>query len=178
MVFSQAYTEMQLQASSRCNLDGQRPYPSQCMEIYLLQLAQQKAKQKEATVFSQLVDIFDWKLTRKQQKAYLKALSLGFTIVLTDLSKTILWASHSFLGMTGYTTTEAVGQTPAFLQGDQTSRETVKRIREELQQAMSVKVDLINYRKNGEAYVCRIAIDPLCNSQGELTHFLAVESAV
>lgn len=178
MVFSQAYTEMQQQASSRCNIDGQRPYPSQCMEIYLLHQAQQKARKKEATVFSQLITIFDWKLTPKQRKAYLKALSLGFTLVLTDPSKTILWASHSFLSMTGYTTNEAVGQTPAFLQGEQTSREAVRRIRENLRQAMSAKADLINYRKGGEAYVCRIAIDPLRNSQGELTHFLAVESAL
>ncbi|ARK11269.1 PAS domain-containing protein [Fibrivirga algicola] len=178
MVFSQAYTEMLQQASRRCNAEGKRSYPSSCMEIYLLQQAQQKAKRKEETVFGQLTDIFDWKLTRRQRKTYIKALSLGFTLVLTDLSKTILWASHSFLSMTGYTTAEAVGQTARFLQGEQTSAVDIKRIRDNLRQMMPVKADLVNYRKSGEAYTCRIQIEPMHNSQGELTHFLAIESAV
>lgn len=178
MVFSQAYTEMLNQANSRCNLDGQRSYPAPCLEIFLLSHAEQRAKLKEANVFSQLVDIFDWKLTRKQRRTYLKAHSLGLTLVLTDLSKTILWASHSFLNMTGYSTAEAVGRTPKFLQGDETSDDEIARIRRHLKQATSVKADLINYRKGGDTYTCRIAIDPLRNSQGELTHFLAIEKEV
>ena len=178
MVFSQAYTEMLNQANSRCNLDGQRSYPAPCLEIFLLDHAEHKAKQKEATVFGQLVEIFDWKLTRKQRRTYLKALSLGLTLVLTDLSKTILWASHNFLSMTGYASAEAVGQTPAFLQGTETNRAELARIRRHLKQAMSIKADLLNYRKGGEPYTCRVAIEPMRNSQGELTHFLAIEKQV
>lgn len=178
MVFSQAYSEMLNQANSRCNGEGQRSYPAPCLEIFLLNHAEQRAKQKEATVFGQLVDIFDWKLTRKQRRTYLKALSLGLTLVLTDLSKTILWASHSFLSMTGYATAEAVGRTPRFLQGEDTNAEDIARIRRHLKQAISVKADLLNYRKGGHTYTCRVAIDPLRNSQGELTHFLAVEQTV
>ncbi len=117
-------------------------------------------------------------MTRKQRTTYLNVLDLGSTLVLTDLSKTILWASHSFLSMTGYTTAEAIGQTARFLQGEQTSRGEVNRIREQLSQAMPVKTELTNYRKGGETYVCRIDIAPLHNSKGELTHFLAIESAV
>ncbi|MEZ0539392.1 PAS domain-containing protein [Fibrella arboris] len=178
MIFSQAYADMLQYSHSRCHTDGQRTYPSPCLEIYLLQQAQQKAKRKESTIFGQLINIFDWNLTRKQRKAYVQALSTGYTLVVTDLSKTILWASHSFLSMTGYTTSEAVGQTPAFLQGEQTSQTDLVRIRERLRRAVPVKADLINYRKGGEPYICRVEIAPLRNSQGELTHFLAVESAV
>ncbi|CCH00324.1 hypothetical protein FAES_2315 [Fibrella aestuarina BUZ 2] len=178
MVFSQAYTEMINRANSRCNLDGQRSYPLPCLEIFLLDQAEKKAKVKEATVFGQLIDIFDWKLTRKQRKTYLKALSLGMTLVLTDLSKTILWASHSFLSMTGYTTAEAVGRTPKFLQGADTSHSELSRIRKHLRQATSIEASLVNYRKGGEPYQCQVSIDPLRNSQGELTHFIAIESEV
>ncbi|RYF49087.1 MAG: PAS domain-containing protein [Cytophagaceae bacterium] len=178
MVFSQVYSEMQQQAIRPSTTDGQRSFPSPCMEIYLLTQAQQKAKRKEATVFNQLAAIFDWRLTRKQRKDYLQALNLGFTLVLTDQSKTILWASHSFLSMTGYTTNEAVGQTPKFLQGERTSPTELSHISRQLHKRLSVKADLVNYRKNGEAYVCRTTIDPLHNSRGEFTHFLAVESEV
>ncbi|MBO0951587.1 PAS domain-containing protein [Fibrella forsythiae] len=178
MIFSQAYSDMQQQAGRSNNLDGQRSFPAPCMEIYLLTQAQQKARRKEAGIFGKLATIFDWQLTRKQRRDYLQALNQGFTLVLTDSSKTVLWASHSFLTMTGYTTSEAVGQTTKFLQGEQTSSTELNRINSQLQKRMPVKADLVNYRKNGEAYVCRLEIEPLRNSQGEFTHFLAVEMEV
>jgi PAS domain S-box-containing protein len=175
MVFSQAYTEMLNQANSRFNMEGQRAYPAPCLEIFLLSHAEQKAKLKEATIFRQLIDIFDWKLTRKQRRTYLNALSAGMTLVLTDLSKTILWASHSFLAMTGYATAEAVGQTPRFLQGEATDTDELARVRRQLRRAAPVEADLVNYRKGGDTYLCHVSITPLHNGQGELTHFIAVE---
>jgi PAS domain S-box-containing protein len=178
MVFSQAYTEMVNQANSRYNIDGQRSYPAPCLEIFLLDHAGQKARQKEASVFGQLIDIFDWRLTRKQRRTYLKALDTGLTLVLTDLSKTILWASHSFLAMTGYTTAEAVGQTPRFLQGEATDTHELTRIRQQLRHEHPVEADLVNYRKGGDTYLCHVDITPLRNGQGQLTHFLAIEREV
>jgi PAS domain S-box-containing protein len=178
MVFSQAYTEMVNQANSRYNTEGQRPYPAPCLEIFLLNHAEQRAKRKEAALFGKLIDIFDWKLTRKQRQTYLKALDTGFTLVLTDLSKTILWVSRSFLNMTGYATTEAIGRTPAFLQGDATNPDELERVQRQLRREKSVEAELVNYRKGGDTYLCHVQIAPLHNGQGQLTHYLAIESAI
>jgi PAS domain S-box-containing protein len=144
----------------------------------MLRQAQERAQRKEVNVFRQLGEIFDWNLSRRQRNNYIKKLNTGHTLVLTDLSKTILWTSRSFMTMTGYSQGEAVGQTPAMLQGPATDLLTVKLVRESLDRADSVKADLLNYRKGGETYICRVQIDPLYDNLGELTHFLAVESEV
>ncbi len=178
MITSESYTELVSRAYNRSQQDGNRSYPVACFEIYMLTQAQERAKRKEAALFRQLGDIFDWDISRRQRNGYIKKLDAGFTLVLTDLSKTILWTSRSFLTMTGYAHSEAVGRTPRILQGPDTSSEAVLLVRESLKRANSVKTDLLNYRKNGEPYLCRVAIDPLYNTQGELTHFLAVESEV
>lgn len=178
MVTSESYVELVNRVYSRSQQDGSRAYPVACYEIFLLDRAQQLAKRKEANVFRQLAHIFDWDLPRWQRNSYLRKLAAGQTLVLTDLSKTILWTSQNFLAMTGYDRAEAIGQTPGMLQGPQTDLTTVRRVRESLERADSVKADLLNYRKNGEPYMCRVQIDPLYTNQNELTHFLAVESEV
>ena len=169
---------MQLQASNRCHGEGQRTYPSPSLEIFLLTQATQRAKLREADDFKQLISQYGWALTRTQHAAYLRALAQGTTLVLTDTRKVIQWTSHSFLAMTGYTTAEAVGYTARLLQGANTSVSELARIREQLKQGDIVKADLVNYRKSGEAYLCRLTIDPLHTRSGELTHFLAVESEI
>ncbi|WP_460979978.1 PAS domain-containing protein [Spirosoma knui] len=178
MVTSESYVELVNRVYSRSQQDGCRPYPVACYEIFMLRQAQERAQRKEANLFRQLGDIFDWNLSRRQRNNYVKKLNAGSTLVLTDLAKTILWTSRSFMTMTGYSHVEAVGQTPAMLQGPATDLSTVRLVRDSLSRADSVKADLLNYRKSGEPYICRVQIDPLYNNQGELTHFLAVENEV
>lgn len=178
MLTSESYVELVNRGYSRSQQDGSRSYPVAAYEVFLLTQAQQRAKDKEAALFCQLIDIFDWNVPRRLRNLYLRKLETGYTFVLTDLSKTILWTSQRFLSMTGYSRTEALGQTPKLLQGPDTDQATVLRVRESLSRADSVKADLLNYRKNGEPYICRVQIDPLYTNQNELTHFLAVESEV
>ncbi len=178
MLTSESYIELVNRGYSQARQDGSRAYPVACYEIFMLNRAQQRATQREIALFQQLTEIFDWDMSRRQRSSYQKKLQAGFTFVLTDLSKTILWTSQSFLSMTGYAHNEAVGRSPKMLQGPDTDLREVSRVRASLESADPVKVNLLNYRKGGEPYTCRIAIDPLYNSQGELTHFLAVESEV
>jgi PAS domain S-box-containing protein len=144
----------------------------------MLGQAQARAKRQEAGLFEQLSTIFDWDMNRKKRSGYLKKLHTGSTLVLTDLTKTILWTSQSFLSMTGFTRAESIGRTPTFLQGPETNHTTLLTVRDSLRRADPVRAELLNYRKNGEIYLCQVAIDPLYNNQGELTHFLAVENEI
>lgn len=178
MLPSESYAELINKVYNNTRHEGNRSYPVASYEIFMLTQAQQRADRREADLFLQLGDIFDWDLSRRQRNTYLRKLQTGSTLVLTDLSKTILWTSRNFLTMTGYSHRETVGQTPRMLQGPDTDQATVVRVRESLRQADSVKAEMINYRKGGESYLCRIEIDPLYNHQGELTHFLAVESEI
>jgi PAS domain S-box-containing protein len=99
-----------------------------------------------------------------------------FTLVLTDANQTIQWANKSFTSMTGYPINYAVGRSPRFLQGENTSEETKKQIKQKLVLKKPFTETVINYRKNKELYLCKVTFFPLLNQQQEVTHFLALES--
>ncbi len=178
MQLSPFYIEMLFSGAARTGSEGRRSYPAASLEIMLMDYARHRAANKEIDTFRQLCSIFDWQLTRRQQNTYIRQLKQGQTLVLTDLSKVILWTSQNFMRMTGYRPADALGHTPSLLQGPDTDSRTTQHIREQLSRAKPVRADLTNYRKDGSTYTCRIAINPLRNTQGELTHFLAVEQEV
>ncbi len=149
-------------------------YPVAAYEIALLSSAQRVAKRKEMAFFQQLSHRHDWQISQPQRERYLSSVQMGFTLILTDQAKTILWTTTNFLSMTGYLPQEVLGQTPKMLQGPGTDPIMARHISDSLRGSHSVKADLLNYRKNGQSYMCRLWIDPLHTGQGEHTHFLAV----
>ena len=100
------------------------------------------------------------------------------TIVVTCENEKIEWVSKGFTRMTGYESNEAIGNSPKFLQGQETSVETRYKIRNKLdiQEKFSGKV--INYRKNGERYICKVDIFPIYDVQNDLVNFVAFEQEV
>ena len=96
-------------------------------------------------------------------------------LVVTDLDKTIIWANNGFHEMTGYSKHFAIGKHPNFLQGENTSQKAKTEIRSLLEQEERFSKALVNYRKNGEEYICEIDVMPLFNTNKVVTHFLAME---
>ncbi len=99
-------------------------------------------------------------------------------VVLTDRNKIIRWASDGFEEMTGHSVDHAIGRSPEFLQGKNTCPESRKRIRAQLNNGEPFTEKIINYRKNGDEYLCKVSIFPMHNDKDEITHFLALESEV
>lgn len=96
-------------------------------------------------------------------------------LVVTALDQNIVWVNQGFTEMTGYNKKFALGKRPSFLQGEKTSKSTVRDISEQLKSSQCYTGSITNYRKNGETYRCEIKILPLYNSNNELTHFMALE---
>ena len=96
-------------------------------------------------------------------------------LVLTDINQVICWASPGFTAMTGYSVKYAIGRTPKFLQGKNTSAAVRNKIRKQLQAKRPFTATIINYRKNKEEYLCQVKIIPLRNDLDEITHFIALE---
>lgn len=99
-----------------------------------------------------------------------------YTLVLTDAKQIIQWANKTFPAMTGYPLNYAVGKSPRFLQGEHTSEDIKKRIRQQLQFNKPFTETVVNYRKNKAEYHCRVTIYPISNDKQEVTHYLALES--
>jgi PAS domain S-box-containing protein len=99
-------------------------------------------------------------------------------IVVTDKEERIIWASRGFERMTGYAPSFAKKKKPSFLQGRNTGVHTKQRIRQALERRRPVAGTLINYRKDGSEYLCRVDIIPLYNLKDTFTHFIAFEMEV
>lgn len=161
----------------RSSLPQQKPilrFPAVAYEIALLTSAQRVAKQQEMSFFEQLGHRHEWQMSQAQREHYLSRVQRGFTLILTDRAQTILWTTANFLSMTGYSPQEVLGQTPKLLQGTGTDPLVMRHVGDSLRGSHSVQADLLNYRKGGQSYMCRLWIDPLHGRQGEHTHFLAV----
>lgn len=96
-------------------------------------------------------------------------------VVVTETDQTILYVSSNFEQMTGYQAVEAIGKKPDFLQGPKTEALARQQIRKAVNAAEQVKVQLTNYRKNGELYLCSVDIMPVFNGDNQLVNFLALE---
>jgi PAS domain S-box-containing protein len=87
----------------------------------------------------------------------------------------IIFTNPAFTTMTGYTSEEALGQTPRILQGALTDKAVLKRLRQNLTNDEVFEGRAINYRKDGTTYNQEWQIAPIHDSQGKTTHFVAIQ---
>ena len=138
--------------------------------MHLQQHKENFIKGREYLTLNEYAHRFDWQLDLQA------LLATDYSaLVLTNAAQEILWVNKGFTQMSGYSEKFALGQKPSFLQGAQTCLQTRKRIREQLENRVAFTEEVINYRKNGEVYLCQVNISPIANSQGEFTHFIALE---
>lgn len=106
-------------------------------------------------------------------------------VVVTDadlagapFSPRIVFVNKAFEELTGYSSLDAIGESPRMLQGRGTDAETKKRIREGLEKQIPVRETILNYSKTGDPYWLDMSIFPLRNKLGKVTHFAAIERDV
>ncbi|HYF21299.1 MAG TPA: diguanylate cyclase, partial [Ramlibacter sp.] len=86
----------------------------------------------------------------------------------------IVFVNEAFERRTGYSRDEVLGRTPRLLQGPNTQRRALDQIRAALEEWRPARVDLINYKKNGEPFWVDLDVSPVWDKQRKLTHWVAV----
>nr|BAA95669.1 phototropin [Adiantum capillus-veneris] len=87
----------------------------------------------------------------------------------------IIFASDNFLELTEYSREEILGRNCRFLQGPDTNRETVKLIRDAIDNEKEVTVQLLNYTKTGRTFWNLFHLQPMRDHKGELQYFTGVQ---
>ncbi|HEY9874186.1 MAG TPA: PAS domain S-box protein, partial [Candidatus Obscuribacterales bacterium] len=87
----------------------------------------------------------------------------------------IVYANEAFTGMTGFSVEEIIGKTPHILQGANSDRSTLDKIRVSLQSWEPIKAELVEYRKDTSQFWVELNIVPLADSSGRFTHWLWVQ---
>lgn len=90
----------------------------------------------------------------------------------------IVFVNRAFEELTGFSSAEAIGETPRILQGHGTDAACRQRIREALQAHQPIRETILNYSKSGKPYWLDMDIFPLRNQFGKVTHFAAIERDV
>jgi PAS domain S-box-containing protein len=97
-------------------------------------------------------------------------------MIVTDPSQAdnpIIFCNEAFRKLTGYSDEEIIGRNCRFLQGPETDRETVAKIRDSIAAGRDVAVDILNYRKDGSTFWNAVFISPVRDEAGKIIYFFA-----
>jgi PAS domain S-box-containing protein len=97
-------------------------------------------------------------------------------IVITDENQNIMWVNEGFKDMTGYSLAFVKNKSPRLLQGEKTSQEALHQIRTHIASESICETSMVNYRKDGSEYMCKIKIYPIQNSNMQVMHYIALEN--
>lgn len=100
-------------------------------------------------------------------------------VVVTNPERQITWCNRAFLGVTGYSMAEVLGEHPGMLlQGPGTDPETISRMSQQLEARQPFICEVLNYSKTGNPYWIRLSVQPRFNAEGDLLEFVAIQNDI
>jgi len=99
-------------------------------------------------------------------------------IVVTDAHERILSVNQAFTEVTGYAAEEIIGQTPRMLGSGVHSREFYQAMWRDLNILGAWKGEIEDRRKDGSLYPASLSISTVRDSNGRITHYVAVFSDI
>ncbi|MCJ2023437.1 PAS domain-containing protein [Methylobacterium sp. J-067] len=85
----------------------------------------------------------------------------------------IVFANAAFARLTGHDRDAIIGRNCRFLQGPETDRADVARLRQAIEGRVPIELELLNYRRDGSTFWNRLLVSPVFGEDGELTYFFA-----
>ncbi|MFP4499741.1 MAG: PAS domain-containing protein [Candidatus Hydrogenedentota bacterium] len=90
----------------------------------------------------------------------------------------LIYVNRGFERLTGYSREEVLGRNCRFLQGPATASDALDTIRKAIEKGAACTVELLNHRKDGATFWNRLALTPLRDDKGVLTHYVGIQSDV
>jgi len=95
-------------------------------------------------------------------------------VLITGPGLDIVYVNPAFVRVTGYEPDEALGRHPRFLQGRDTPGPALDRMRAAISARRPVRVELVNYRKDGHAFWVELSVVPVTGADGIVDHWVSV----
>lgn len=96
-------------------------------------------------------------------------------IIITDPQRRAIWLNDAFTAMSGYSLEDLRGTEPGtLLQGRDTDPEAARAISQAASHRRDVRVEILNYARDGRPYWVDLRLTPVCDASGQLTHFISV----
>jgi PAS domain S-box-containing protein len=88
----------------------------------------------------------------------------------------VLYANVSFYNLTGYRKKEVIGKGYFLLYGGDADPRVIEEIKETLRQGKSFHGEMLNFKKTGEKFWSSLRISPVRNAQGDITHYIGIQT--
>jgi PAS domain S-box-containing protein len=95
-------------------------------------------------------------------------------ILITDRQGTILWVNPAFTTMTGYSSEEAIGNTPRILRSGKQDADFYRNFWETINSGRVWRGEFTNRCKDGSIRYDDQTVSPVLGPEGEITHFVGV----
>ncbi|HSN51858.1 MAG TPA: PAS domain S-box protein [Woeseiaceae bacterium] len=95
-------------------------------------------------------------------------------IMITDSAGRLQSTNPAFTAITGFAADEVIGQNPRILQSGMQSREFYQQMWDSIAATGQWQGEIINRRKNGEAYTQWLNINAVRDDSGKVTHYVGV----
>jgi len=120
---------------------------------------------------------------RKRAEETVRKLSLAVEqspamVMITDCQGIIEYVNPKFTQVTGYSSSESVGKTPAILKSGLTQAETYETMWQTISAGRVWHGELQNRKKNGEIYWEYESISPLLSDEGDIRSFVALKEDI
>lgn len=142
-------------------------------------------KGKAIRMIGAMQDITEQKREEQQLKLFKSVITNSSDAVLiteaepiNEPGPRIIYVNDAFTKMTGYERDEVLGKTPRLLQGPESDRLELDRLRKALEAWQPCELEIINYKKNGEKFWSNISIVPVADSRGFFTHWISIQRNV
>jgi PAS domain S-box-containing protein len=99
-------------------------------------------------------------------------------VMITDITGNIEFVNPKFTEVAGYSAGEVMGRNPRILKSDKLSEDQYKMLWKTIMSGGEWRGELYNKKKNGEGYWVSSSISPVRNSEGSISHFVAVQEDI
>jgi len=99
-------------------------------------------------------------------------------ILVTDVKGAITWVNAAFCALTGYSVDEVIGQNPRLFKSADTPGDVHAHLWATIAAGRTWRGEIVNRRKNGEAYREAMVVSPLIGHDGRPTHYVAIKEDI
>jgi PAS domain S-box-containing protein len=98
------------------------------------------------------------------------------SVIISGPTGRITWVNDAFTNITGYSFDEAIGRRPSgLLNGPETSAETTQLIFDEVSNGKPIRIEVLNYHKDGRKIWMETNLVPVKDESGEIEMVVAIE---
>lgn len=145
------------------------------------QLSLSKVALENKTLYTAFVKDVTQEVIQREEREMLSLVAneTDNAVIITNPEGLIQYVNNGFERLTGYKLIEVKNKKPgSFLQGHETDKNTVERIRKHIREKQPFYDEILNYTKSGEPYWVSLSINPVFDANRQLKNFISVQANI